>query len=65
MKTRTPIIYKETYAMLQYLVAVHGIFFEILLNKNWNLSKPNIEREQDIFTKIIDYFRAWIAEQSC
>ena len=60
---RTPIMHRETHAMLHYLVDVHGILVEILLNMNCIKTKKRT-REQEVFTKIIDYFRDWIAERS-
>lgn len=34
----------ETHAMLEYIIVVHGLFIESLLNKKWNLIRNNIDK---------------------
>ena len=49
---------------MEYLVAVHGIFIEGLLNKNWNISRYNINQEKQNLTNAVRYFTDWISEKT-
>ena len=59
---KTPSINRQTHAMLEYLVTVHGTFVEHLLNRNWKLSRHNIKRETATLNEILSYFSDWIRE---
>ena len=54
----------ETYAMLEYLIAVHDLFIERLLNKKWNLIRNNIDKESKTLSEILYYFGSWNAERT-
>ena len=54
---------KEIHAILEYQVALYGLFVERLLNKKWNLSRENIVEESKLLESIIDYFTNWIGER--
>ena len=57
--TRTHIDHKQNCALLRYIVSIHGIFVEILINREWNLNRNNISEESIIFEEIIKYFYEW------
>ena len=50
--------------MIEYIITIHGLFIEKMLNRNWNLSKHNIEEESSTLTLILDYFISWNEERS-
>ena len=44
------------FGMLQYQVAVFGMFDERLLNRKWLLTRSNIDKEQKIIKQIKSFF---------
>ena len=60
---RTPEIMIETHTMLEYIIAAHGLFTEMLLNRHRNLSKHNIEGKSSALILILDYFTSWNEER--
>ena len=55
----TPLQLKEYIAILEYQIAVHGIYIERFINKNWNLKRENLASEKEIITHVIRYFTEW------
>ena len=55
--------HKETHAMLEYLVAVNGLYPERLVNRLWKLNKKYIESKIVAFNKILQYFSDWVSER--
>ena len=50
---------KSNIELVIYQVCVHSKFVERLLNRNWMVTRDNIERETDTLTKTLDYFTTW------
>ena len=50
------------FGLLQYQVAVFGIFQERLLNKAWRLNHENIDNEEKVMKDIIAFFYDWRTE---
>ena len=63
IKIKTRLVLSETHAMVEYRILVHRIFVEIMLNRNWNISKHNIKKEILVFQEVISYFTKWLAER--
>ena len=55
----TPLEMQSYIALLEYLISVHGIYIERLMNKKWSLNKSNIEDEKAILKHAIRYFTEW------
>ena len=55
----TPLVDQSYIAIIQYQIAVHGIYIERLLNKKWRLTRDNILSEKEILKKSIRYFTEW------
>ena len=62
IKVGTPQIHIATYTLLEYQVAVYGIFVERLLNRFWSITKDNIEVESKVLSNIMQYFSKWMIE---
>ena len=62
IKDGTPQIHIATYTLLEYQVAVYGIFVERLLNRFWSITKDNIEVESKVLSNIMQYFSRWMIE---
>ena len=54
--------YSRQISLLEYQIAVHGIFIERLLNHRWALSRDNIAKEEIILTTILGFFWSWKIE---
>ena len=44
---------------LEYLLIIHRIFIIRLMNKEYNLNKKNIDEEEKIMMKLMEYFEEW------
>ena len=49
--------------LLEYQVAVYGIYIERFMNANWKLTKSNIDEEEDTIKTIIQFFYKWYATE--
>ena len=56
MTLNTPLQLKGYIAILEYQIAVHGIYIERFINKNWNLNRENLASKKEILTHAIRYF---------
>ena len=59
MNNNTSTHLRSNLELLKFQVCVHGVFIERLLNRNWKVSRANIDLETDTLTKILDYFSKW------
>ena len=59
----TRLVLRETHTMVEYGIVVHGIFLEILVNRNWNISKHSVEKKILVFQETVSYFTKWLAER--
>ena len=55
---------KQSHCLMEYLVAVHGIFIERLLNKNWKISRDNICQETENMKEAVTYFTDWMSQKA-
>ena len=46
-------------ALLEYQIAVYGIFVEQLLNSRWRLTRSNVDSEKIILQTIYTFFSSW------
>lgn len=54
----------RTHTMLEYLIAVYGLFTERLLNIKWNLTRKNIDKESETLREILNYFNSQNVERT-
>ena len=64
LSTKTTEYLIKPHAMLEYIIAVHSLFIERLLNNKWNLTRNNIDKESKTLSEIIDYFGSWNAKRT-
>ena len=49
--------------LLEYQVAVYGIFIERYMNPRWKLIQANVDAEEEIVKSIIRFFYKWYATE--
>ena len=54
---------KDTHAMLEYQIALYGLFVKCLLNRKWNISRESIVEESKSLESIMDSFTNHIGER--
>ena len=47
------------YSLLQYQVAIYGIYIERLLNQGWKLTAKNMAYEESVMKLILSFFYEW------
>ena len=55
----TPLEVKSYISILQYQIAVHGIYIERFINKKWRIDRGNILSEKEIVKCALRYFTGW------
>ena len=55
---------KSAISLLQYQIAIYGIYIERLMNPCWKLTKGNINKESNILEEIVSYFDVWMEQRS-
>ena len=63
ISSNTTLQCKGYIAMLEYQIAVHGIYIERFINKEWQLNRDNIDSEKEVLTHAIRYFTEWKAQR--
>ena len=55
---------QSSISLLQYQIAIFGIYIERLMNARWKLTKENIKKESQILDEIGTYFDDWLEQRS-
>ena len=55
---------QSSISLLQYQIAIFGIYIQRLMNSRWKLTKENIEKESKILDEIGTYFDDWLEQRS-